>query len=153
MKFHVISPEVAGGWGENTVVADRAVHPPVLSKLHYEFDGWLGDVLLTSFPVFIVSESARRKLEAIGATGVKFDDMEVTVSEQFRDIYPDRELPRFFWLKIDGIAGKHDFGIVPICDLVISERVLHALRSLGISHAEIEDFPKDEPSEPQPLAR
>lgn len=45
MKYFYIEPEVAGGLGRNTVM-NRAVHPPVVSKLHYHFDGWLGDVLL-----------------------------------------------------------------------------------------------------------
>ncbi len=140
MEYCVIRPEVAGGWGEHTVVHDRSVHPPILSKLHYEFDGWLGDVLLTSFPVFIIAESAKKKLEAIGATGVKFDEVEVSTSEQFRDIYPDRKLPKFVWLKADGKAGHDDFGIAPICRLVISKRALDVLRSLGISHARVEEF-------------
>ena len=36
MKYFYIQPEVAGGLGKNTVM-DRSVHPPIVSRLHYEF--------------------------------------------------------------------------------------------------------------------
>ena len=44
----------------------------IVRKFHYEFDGWLGDVLLESCPCFIVTEAAKKKLQSIGATGIKF---------------------------------------------------------------------------------
>lgn len=143
MKYYFIEPEVAGGWGEHTI-ADTSVHPQVVSKLHYEFDGWLGDVLLTSFPVFIITESAKEKLTAMGATGIEFDRVEISTSQQYKDFYPNRTLPKFVWLKITGRAGQDDFGIAPAPDLrlVISESALNALEPLGISHAEIEAFVK-----------
>ncbi|HKB91644.1 MAG TPA: hypothetical protein VKC60_14085 [Opitutaceae bacterium] len=63
MKYYYIEPEVAGSLGENTVI-HREVHPPRVSKLHYRFDGWLGDVLLESFPSFIVAEDVEKKLHS-----------------------------------------------------------------------------------------
>ena len=62
--YYFIEPEVAGGWGGNTI-ADTSVHPPKISKLHYQFDGWLGDDLLESFPCFIVSESLKHESEVL----------------------------------------------------------------------------------------
>jgi|SRR5215471_10044156 len=146
VKYYFIEPEVAGSWGENTIVTDRSVHAPIVSKLDYEFDGWPGDVLLESFPVFIVTEFAKEKLQALRATGVKFDRVEVSTSEEFEHFYPDRKLPNFVWLKVDGTAGRDDFGRAPAPDLrlVISDRALNVLRPLGISHAEIEDFPTNQ---------
>jgi hypothetical protein len=55
MEYFQIAPEVAGGWGRNTVM-DRSIHPPHVTKLHFEFDGWLGDVLLESFPCYIITK-------------------------------------------------------------------------------------------------
>ncbi len=101
----LIQPEVAGGLGENTVM-DRRVHPPIVSKLHYEFDGWGGDALLTSFPYFIVTEDAKKKLQSVGLTGMRFDKVEVTTSELFQELFPDRQLPHFVWLKVDGKPGE-----------------------------------------------
>ena len=79
MKYFYIQPEVAGGFGENTVL-DTSVHPPIVSRLHYELDGWLGDVLLETFPCFIITKDAKTKLQSIGATGIRLDDVEITTS-------------------------------------------------------------------------
>jgi hypothetical protein len=71
---------------------DVSTHPPIVKKLHYEFDGWLGDAILASFPIFIVTDGAMQALQSIGATGVTFDEVEVTTSNEFRDLYPDQSL-------------------------------------------------------------
>jgi len=134
MRYFCVEPEVAGGLGKNTVM-DRGVHPPVVLSLHYEFDGWLGDVLLETFPSFIITEEAKLKLEHVGFTGVRFDEAEITMSETFRDLYPNQLLPRFVWLRPDGKAGREDFGTAPNGKLVVSERALQALKELGIPNA------------------
>ncbi len=54
MKYYQLEPEVAGGFGEQSVI-DRSSGKMVVRKLHYEFDGWLGDVLLESYLCFIQS--------------------------------------------------------------------------------------------------
>jgi len=134
MKYFYIEPEVAGGLGKNTVM-NRGVHPPIVSKLHYHFDGWLGDQLLESFPCFIASELVKQKLQEAGFTGIGFDQVEITVSEQFRELYPNRQLPKFVWLRVDGAGGQDDFGTAPDGRLIASERAFGLLRELGMSHA------------------
>jgi len=139
MKYFCIEPEVAGGLGKTTVM-DSAVHPPVVSKLHYHFDGWLGDVLLESFPSFIVTEGAKQQLQAIGATGVRFDDVEVTTSDQFRQLYPNRQLPKFVWLRVEGQPGRDDFGVGPDGRLVASERALEMFQKIGVANSLVTPF-------------
>ena len=139
MKYFYIEPEVAGGLGDN-IVMDRRVHTPIVSRLHYEFDGWLGDVLLEGFPCFIVTEDAKGKPQSVGATGIKFDKVEVTTSGFFQDVHPNRQLPKFVWLQIDGKPGQDDFGIARDLRLVISERALKVLKGLGISNALLTDY-------------
>jgi hypothetical protein len=139
MKYFYIEPEVAGGLGKNTVM-NRAVNPPVVSKLHYHVDGWLGDVLLESLPSFIVTEGAKQQLQTIGATGARFDDVEVTTSDQFRQLYPNRQLPKFVWLRVEGQPGRDDLGTAPDGRLVASERALELLRKLGIANALVAPF-------------
>lgn len=134
MKYFYIEPEVAGGLGKNTIM-NHNTHPPIVSKLHYQFDGWLGDVILESFPCFIVTEEAKGKLESVNATGIRFAEVEVTTSEQFQDLYPNHKLPKFVWLQIEGKAGDDDFGIDKEKRLVISGRVLKILKGIGVSHA------------------
>ena len=139
MKYFCIQPEVAGGLGENTVM-DRRAHPPIVSKLHYKFDGWGGDVLLRSFPCLIVTEGAKRKLQLAGLTGIRFDRVEVTTSEFFQDRYPNLQLPKFVWLQVVGKPGQDDFGFVQNARLVVSERALEVLKGLGVSNALITDY-------------
>lgn len=133
-KFFVIEPEVAGGFGEHTVI-DRSTGKMVVTKLHYEFEGWLGDHLLESTPCYIVSDELAREIEINGLSGVKFDFVEVTLSDQFREIYKNKSIPNFVWLKVIGEPGKDDFGIAPGLRLVVSERALSVLKTSGISHA------------------
>jgi hypothetical protein len=139
MKYFYIEPEVAGGLGENTVM-DCSVHPPVVSKLHYHLDGWLGDVLLESFPSFIATKEAGQQLQAIGVTGLRLDDVEVTISDQFRQLYPNPRLPGFVWFRAEGQPGRDDFGTAPDGRLVASERALAMLTTLGIAHALVTPF-------------
>jgi hypothetical protein len=139
MRYFYVEPEVAGSFGEDAIV-DRSVHPPVVSYLQYEMDGWLGDALLEKFPIFIVTEEAKRNLLKSGVTGADFATADVTTSEQFRELYPDRDVPPFVWLKPNGKAGQDDFGIAPDGRLVASDRALDVLRKFGIENALIEPF-------------
>lgn len=134
MKYYQVEPEVAGGLGERSLV-DRSAGKMVVRRLHYVLDGWDGDVLLTSSPCFIVTENAKRKLKSIGATGIRFDKVEVTTSDLFQELYPDRRLPKFVWLQIEGRPGQDDFGIGERYGIVVSGRALEALKELGISNA------------------
>jgi len=153
MKYFYLEPEVAGSVGPNTTM-DSRFFPPIVSRLHYEFDTWLGDVLLESFPCWIATSQAAQKIMTSGFTGVSLGEVEVTTSELFRDLYPSRKLPKFTWLKIEGTPGRDDFGVAKgskITDsaksfdrltfsLVVSERALFLLRGLGIAHALIYKF-------------
>lgn len=140
MKFYYIEPEVAGGWGKNTVFDRTPGRPTVVHKLHYQFDGWLGDELLESTPCFIVSDRVAQEIKRAHLAGVRFDQVEVTVSEQFRELHPNRQLPKFVWLRVEGTAGQDDFGTAPDGRLIASEQAIGLLRELGISHALVTEF-------------
>jgi hypothetical protein len=153
MKYFYLEPEVAGNPGEHTVF-DRDFHPPIISKLHFELDTWSGDVLLESFPCWIITLQAAEKILSAGLTGMSLGPVEITTSELFRSLYKNRALPRFVWLKITGDPGTDDFGVTrpakitevktPIApltySLVVSERALRLLKMLGIEHADISEF-------------
>ncbi|MER9328195.1 hypothetical protein [Mesorhizobium sp. M0488] len=142
MPYYTVKPLVAGELSEGTI-EDASVHPPIVSKLHYRFAGWLGDALVTSFPCFLVTEEAKHELLAIGISGATFADAKVTTSEDFHLVQPDVVLPPFVWLKVDGRAGHDDFGINQELYLVISERALDVLDELGLPSASIEPFDVD----------
>lgn len=137
--FYYIEPEVSGGLGEKTVI-DTTVHPPSVSKLHYQFDGWLGDHLLETFPCYIISDRMVSNIASAGLSGYQIDSVEVTKSDQFNDLYPGKQLPPFFWLKINGKAGNDDFGIADDHRLVVSEKALSVLRRGCIDQADLETF-------------
>ncbi|MER2249787.1 hypothetical protein ABS772_07650 [Methylorubrum podarium] len=139
MAHFTIAPEVAGGLGANTVL-DRGRHPPMVQRLHYEFEGWLGDVLLESFPAFIVTEEARQALVQEGVTDARFDEVEVSLSDTFRETQPGTTLPRFVWLLPEGEPGQDDIAAARDGRLVLSQRALDVLQARGLSQALVEPF-------------
>jgi hypothetical protein len=155
MKYYYLEPEVSGDIGERTVM-DPSVHPPIVTKLNYEFNMWPCDVLIESFPCWIVTAPTIKKIQLAQLTGVSFDDVETTMSEQLRDISLNRQLPAFVWMKVHGTQGRDDFGVgknfvistvtKPFDPrsfiLVVSQRALDLLQQLGISHATCEEFSK-----------
>jgi len=134
IMYRAIGPEVAGGLGEQTIMKTN-VHPPVVEKLHYEFDSWLGDDILESFPCFLVSERLKNSIVFENLTGVAFDDVLISESDLFRQIHPDLELPVLFWAKIDGERGIDDFVIGDDHRLLISEKAYTLLQFFHIDHA------------------
>lgn len=74
---HLLRPEVAGGWGPNTE-AQRHTHPPIVTHIRYDFEGWSGDDLLTTFPEFIVTENLARDPERSGLTGFRLTPVETS---------------------------------------------------------------------------
>lgn len=138
MRHFLIKPEVAGGLGDHTKM-DTSTHPPLVSKLHYVFDGWPGDVLLTSFPCFIVTSKAKKVFEEMQLTGFSVDLVEISRSDYFIELYPSKILPEFSWLKINGEVGRDDFGIAEN-RLIISEKALDVLLELGLQEATVIEF-------------
>ena len=139
MRFFVLDPEIAGGWGERTI-ADTSVFPPTVKSLHYRFDCWLGDELLEAFPCFIVIDRLAARLRRSGLTGFRLQAVEVSTSEEFDEIYPLRRLPVFQWLQPVGRAGVDDFGMSDAHRFVVSERALALLRKFRLQNCEIAEF-------------
>jgi len=137
MRFYRLSPEVAGGWGRNTV-ADTAKHPPVVHHLHYQFDGWQGDDLLESFPCFIVTQRLAECLRGTSLNGFELRPVETTKSDLFCDLYGDRELPSFKWLHVTGSAGIDDLGLEE-GTLVVSQQALDFLAKFSLVKCDVKE--------------
>ncbi|MCH8498306.1 MAG: hypothetical protein LAT63_07500 [Marinobacter sp.] len=137
--YFYIEPEVSGGFGDNAVV-DTSVHPPRLSKLHCQFDSWLGDDLLETFPCYVVSKPLANEIGSAKLTGYTLGDVEVSKSEKFEELCPGKALPEFYWFKVTGEAGKDDFGIAEDYRLVVSERALEVLKKGKIEESDLEEF-------------
>jgi hypothetical protein len=137
--FKSIEPEVAGGIGADTKL-DTTVHPPTVYQLHYEFGGWLRNDIVESFPCFIVTENLKEAILKSRLSGVDFDYVKVTTSNEFDELYPGLVLPPFNWMKILGKAGEDDFGISDKLLLVISEKAYNLLSLFDISAADVHDY-------------
>ena len=142
MKYFLIKPEVAGGFGERTVMLDASARPPVLSHFHYKFEGWLGDELLTAVACFIVTEALCEKLKSARFSGLYWDIVEVSNSPTFNTLYPGKSLPKFIWMRINGKPGCDDFGIAvdKKCRLAVSERALNTLMQSQLKHCDIQPY-------------
>jgi len=138
-RFFSLEPEVAGGWGDRTD-ADTSVHPPVVSHLHYEFHGWLGDELVESFPCYLVTEALGTTISRAGLSGCSLSRAEVTCSQDFTELQPDTKLPAFKWLRISGIAGQSDLGLSSEHLLVISEQALQVIGTHSISNCAVAEW-------------
>jgi len=136
---YLLEPEVAGGWGQNTI-ADTTTHPPVVQDLEYNFDGWSGDDLLTSFPCYIVTTKLANAIETAALTGYRFAPVTISKSETFNELYPGKSLPEFKWIQIDGLPDKNDFAINTQNRLVISEAAYKVLQNFRLENCEIEKY-------------
>lgn len=59
LMFFRIEPEVAGGVGPNSEL-HRENGKLIVTRLNYEFDGWLGDGLLETTACYIVTDDGQR---------------------------------------------------------------------------------------------
>jgi hypothetical protein len=132
----VVCPEVAGELGEDTEL-DASVHPPRVFRLHHRFDGWSGDELLEVFPCFLVSARLGKALEEGRLVGFRLEEVAVSVSPEFRELFPGRPPPDFRWLQMTGDSPEADFRLTPDFRLEVSSRALEILRQFNIAHAEV----------------
>src|SRR4051812_43969326 len=103
MRFFLVEPEVAGSVSEHSEM-DVSVHPPAVTRLHYEVAGWGGDDLLESFPCFLISPEAAAALGAAGMRSFTLDDALITFMSDTEDLIEHRVLT-FRWLKPTGKPG------------------------------------------------
>lgn len=154
-KMYLLEPEVAGGLGSNTIVTnwkelrsgEQQIHK--IEYLEYVFDDWLGDELLTSFPVFLVTQELATDLIEHQLTGVGIREVQITKSKLFEEINPDFELPRFVWLQPTGTVvlsqdrkvkewSGQDLCLSQCGDLMVTENCMTILHKYRIGHCDIE---------------
>jgi hypothetical protein len=141
MKKYIIEPEVAGQLGKDTIL-NHSTKPPIIEKLNYEFEDWLGDDFIEGFQCFICSEKLAEYIKKQNLTGYIFDECKVTKSQFFNDLHEDElELPRFLWFKIVG-NETDDFFIVPNSMLVVSKKALDTLQAFNIDRCRIQEYEK-----------
>ena len=132
----VIEPEVAGGLGEGTVL-DASVHPPRVTTLVYEFEGWLGDDIVESFPCYLVTNELARALSSSDLTGFSLASASVRTTDEFSEHTP-APLPEFKWLQVTGQPAVDDLWLHSDFRLALSDRALEVFRAFNTDNAIIE---------------
>ncbi|RPD42465.1 hypothetical protein [Chitinophaga barathri] len=135
MKFYYFYGEVPGNVADSEFI-DRQARPQLISKLKFEFDGWLGADIVESIGTFIVTDRLKKAIEEEGLTGATFDVVEVVRTEMFKELYGDKELPQFHWLKPAGTPMKDDISVYDKCCLFISEKALNVFKKFELTLAE-----------------
>jgi hypothetical protein len=104
------------------------------------FDYWLGDDLVGSPPVFLVTARLKERLLALSPPGrFRFEPATAEASAFFRSSNPGGALPRFWRWRVEGRPGEDDAGLCGH-DLVVSERVFAALLACRLEQAQILQF-------------
>ncbi|WP_029326634.1 hypothetical protein [Bacillus sp. m3-13] len=152
MMLYFLEPEVSGGHGEQTIYGtEENVRNDGISGqvefLHYEFEGWLGDDLIESTPTFIISNNLKNELLKSDFRDYKLEDCLVTTSDEFEELYPNKELPSFTrfiplgTIEIEGESFKnwsgHHFSLSLKGELVVTQKALDFLEKFSIENCDI----------------
>jgi hypothetical protein len=137
MLFYAIEPEVAGHLGSRSSLSTDKTS---IDQMHYVFDGWLGDDILSTYIFFLATEEARIVIERYNGTGYSFDDALVEKSDNYYGKH-DCLAINFFWWKIHGQAGVDDCGLNKRKELVVSEKLLGEFSKLKIGNCLIRKKP------------
>ena len=146
MNYYLLYPEVAGELGDGSEVVYEDGQIKEVIFLEYNFMGWLGDELLTTHPCFIVTESLQNDIILNGLTGVKFNNIAMTFSNEFRDMCGNRKVPKFVQMICNDLYESNvenlqkDFYLNKYKDIIVSEKALSVLRQHKIDMCDIEKY-------------
>jgi hypothetical protein len=155
MPLYLLEPEVAGGLGEKTIFYDETYKNGVklISYLHYEFEGWLGDELLEATPSFIVTQELANSIQYSQLNGYIFGKVETTESDLFQELYPNKLLPKFKRLIPKGKVfinndtynnwSQEDFCLSQNLELVVSPQAFKVINSHILKHCNVFKLEKD----------
>lgn len=157
MKLFMLEPEVAGEMGSNTVydnydeVRDNGAYPKI-SYLHFVFLGWLGDDILESTPCFIVTEKLMERIKESKLSGCKFEKIEISLSDEFNEMYPGRKIPNFVRIiptgniKIENNTYTdwtgEDFNLSDKLYLVVSQKALDIIKDFNMDNCDVYELNK-----------
>jgi hypothetical protein len=133
---HRFEPEVAGGLGPG-IELDPRREPPLVGPLRFEFEGWLGDDIVTTSGYWIVSGPLADSLRASALTGFELGEVVVTTAQQFGDFPLPRPFPER-WERLvptGSLELGDDIALEDRVDLLVSDAALALLRGFAIGEA------------------
>lgn len=141
MIYYYLHIWAGGDLDKETEVVDRSVHPFIVDDVGLEIDYWPADDLFKTFPIFLVTEKLRSKLVYEKFSDLQFREvLRISKGYNFKSNYNDAELPKYWWMIINGQAGVDDFGLWNKMYLVVSEKSLDFLRDNQVTHAESQEI-------------
>jgi len=138
--YTLLEPEVPGTYRNKLIHSTRTI-PESVKELLFVFDGWLGDDLVTSHPIFMVTDRLKSAVEDEKLTGVEFLKAVVTRSELFFEVHGNLELPKFWWMKISGVENKDDFVLTQNTDLIVSDQAYSVIRGFNMNDCQANRYP------------
>ncbi|MFT4008828.1 MAG: hypothetical protein QM655_02180 [Nocardioidaceae bacterium] len=127
-----LDPQVAGELGPDTDL-DTSTHPPKVKRLEYVLDQPETDELITSFPVFLVSDQLGSRLKKAHLDGFKLTKAPVRPSDNYRQLYGKAEHRDYRWLQVTGAPGRSDFWLDQSFNLCVSDGAMAILESAVLS--------------------
>ncbi len=157
--LYLLEPEVAGELGENTIIENfnnvrNKLERPEVTHLHYLFLGWLGDEILECTPCFIVTKRLAEAIKGNSLNGFEFRKIELSKSDEFEEVYPQKDLPNFVQLipkgsieltddKYNNWSG-HDLSISQNAYLVVTKKALGVLQKFSMNNCIIKEIAANE---------
>jgi len=139
-SYYMITPEVAGGLGVDTIIDHSSPGRRIVTHLHYEVADWQGDCIVSAVRQHLVMPKTATRLQEAGFRSFRLAEAQVTASDQFEIFNPGGEPPELRWLIVDGTPGADDLGADRIGQLVVSEAVLELFRADGLNHAQVTEW-------------
>lgn len=146
MNYYLLKPEVAGELGDGSRVVYEGGKIKEVIFLEYNFMGWQGDELLSTHPCFIVTENLQNDIILNNLTGVKFNDIAMTFSDEFYEICGDVKIPQFVQIICNASYEdnandlQYDFYYNKYKEIIVSEKALTVLKQHKIDMCIIENY-------------
>jgi hypothetical protein len=132
MRFFVVEPEASGR---------PAGRQPATGEPACSFDTWLGDDVVRAHPLLLVTARVKDALSALkGRTGFSPVRAHASRSAFFERHDPDRGLPEFWSLEVDGKPGIDDLGIGRDGSVIASARLVETLNRFSLKHATLSQY-------------
>ena len=146
MKFYKLEPEIAGEIGESSKIEYENGTIKKIIFLEYLFSDWLGDELLSTHPCHIVTENLKKDISANNLTGVKFQKIKKTFSDEFIELNISTDIPEFVQIVCDNFYedknenALQDFYVNRYKELIVSESALKVIKKHTLNNCLIEEI-------------
>jgi hypothetical protein len=143
MIYFRIEPEVAGGIGKNSKISYEDGKIREVIYLDYEFQGWLGDDILTTHPCFLVSKPLSEAIKNNLLCGYKFENISISISEEFKELHTNCIIPDFVRIipnnSVDDTTLfnvlENDFYFYKKRYLIVSEAALQVIKQFNVANS------------------